>query len=66
MDDMRLQKQSTYYILASTGDRYRFDENIVSYLDILSPKDLACLTQHSDVRLTVFFKHASVVESSEF
>jgi hypothetical protein len=38
----------------------------LSHLDKLSPIDLACLVQHSDFRLTVFFKHAAVVEDLRF
>jgi hypothetical protein len=63
-DGIRLDKPSTYKLVARTDDYYRFHENLnVSDLDKLSPKDLACLAQHSDVRLTVIFKHASVVEN---
>jgi hypothetical protein len=66
-DGICLQITSTYNFVVLIGDCYQFNENLnVSYLDRLSPKDPACLAQHSDVRMILFFKHALVFENVRF
>jgi hypothetical protein len=60
-DCIRLKKPST--LLHALGIVIDSMKTSLFTISINSPKDLACLAQHSDVRLTVIFKHASVVEN---